>query len=70
MRPRGIRRRAFLTGAGAVLASPLVSGAQPSNKSLTRIGWLSRYTPDFHAPEGRVFLEEMNRYGYVLDRDY
>ena len=40
MPPRGMRRRTFLTGVGAILASPLVSGAQPPNKSLTRIGWL------------------------------
>src|SRR5262245_38100483 len=57
---RGMDRRAFLTGLGAVLAAPLVAEAQQARK-VPRIGFLQRARNEHVG----VFVQALREVGYV-----
>ena len=59
-----MKRRAFVTGLGAVLAAPFVAHAQPV--VIRRIGVLAATTPDVSAITG--FREGLKEQNYVEGR--
>jgi ABC-type uncharacterized transport system substrate-binding protein len=68
-----VNRRAFVIGMGAVLAAPVVAGAQQARK-VWRIGVLFSLLPvdamtDEH-PLLKAFLKRMDELGYVHGRDF
>jgi putative ABC transport system substrate-binding protein len=62
-----IDRRAFLAGAGAVLAAPLAAEAQQAAK-ITRIGWLGE-NPAANPHLREAFLQGLRDLGYVEGRN-
>jgi hypothetical protein len=62
-----MNRRAFVTGLGAVLATPHGVAAQSAANKVAKIGWLAPFPPAPDTPEGRAFWEEMNRLSFVLN---
>jgi len=63
-----MNRRAFVTGLGAVLATPLVAQAQPPSGKMSRIGVLMNlYSPDGDPPQ--AFRQGLRDLGYVEGRN-
>src|SRR5438128_133274 len=74
--PRGLghrimNRRAFIgTVAGAFLAAPLASEAQPAGR-VPKIGYVSPGSPSFGAyASQRAFLEGLRDHGYLPGHDF
>jgi putative tryptophan/tyrosine transport system substrate-binding protein len=65
-----VRRREFLCGATAALATPVPTGAQPTGK-VYRIGIIASGTPP-PAPTGQgpILFERMQELGWVYGRDF
>jgi ABC-type sugar transport system substrate-binding protein len=62
-----VNRRAFVTGLGALLATPAGVAAQPAVNKVAKIGWLSTSPPMPGTPEHDAFWEQMHRFGFVLN---